>query len=580
MTRKLNIALLSLLLSFAFTSAFAQYKPGDDNFTNDRGKEQNSKWRTGKELYPAKPRSMWELGITGGAAFTSGDVNVDFGYGFGGHLRKSLGHFLSVRFEYVYMKTKGMNWRYSTSSGGYVNNTVTPQYVEPRSGSFLANQVLRANANQTTEMALGNKGYNPGDVYFHNFQNTIHDGSIQLVASINNINFYKARNKWDLFAYFGLSGMAYKTYYDALDANGNNYSTLFRDVYNKYSSLNPVNSISDWRAVKNDLKAGMDGKYETRAELRTGDVHRFGKDKLGWTVLPTAIVGAGVGYRLSDRITLGLETRVNITDDDLIDGQRWEETLTLTAQDDKPVYTSLHLNFHLGSKKKRSIPLWWMNPYDNMAEDLANNKRKLQDLDPKKMFKDTDGDGVVDFLDEEPNTRAGCPVDTHGRALDSDKDGVLDCDDAELFSRPGCAVDSRGVCPPEKTLTENDVRNMLNSQPQASGSCKCCWFLPLVHFDCGSDRVKAQYYGDLYQIATVLRKNPTLTVEVLGYGDGNADLGTRRAEAAKRFIVDNYGIDPSRLATRSEAGPGCGVGSRNSSEGFMNRRVEFIANCQ
>jgi len=574
MTKKLNVLVLSIMLSVLASSAFAQYKPGDDNFTGDRGKEQNSKWRTGKEIYPAKPRNMWEIGITGGAAFTSGDVNVDFGYGFGGHLRKSLGHFLSLRFEYVYMKTKGLNWRLSSGRPGSLN----PLEVQESRGSFLSNGSIR-----NAKFNGNNVGYGVGDVYFHNFKNTIHDGSIQLVASINNINFYKARNKWDMFAYFGISGMAYKTFYNLVDDKaGTNYAAKFAQTVTKtFGNVNIDGGLSDWRAVKNDIKSYMDNTYETRAERRVGD-NRIGGGE-GWTVLPTAIVGAGFGYRLTDRITLGLETRVNITDDDLIDGQRWEEQRTLTAQDDKPVYTSLHLNFHLGNKKKRTIPLWWMNPYDNMAEDLANNKRKLQDLDPKKMFKDTDGDGVVDFLDEEPSTKAGCPVDTHGRALDSDKDGILDCDDAEIYSRPGCAVDSRGVCPPEKAgLSRDEVEDILKGRP--TGNCTCCWFLPLVHFDAGKDRVKAEYYGDLYQVATVMRKYPNMTVDVVGYGDGNCELGTRRAEATKRFLVDNYAIDPSRLRTRCEAGEAGSksviVNSRNSKESFMNRRVEFITNCQ
>ena len=63
---------------------------------------------------------------------------------------------------------------------------------------------------------------------------------------------------------------------------------------------------------------------------------------------------------------------------------------------------------------------------------------------------DTDGDGVTDQLDREPNTPAGCPVDTHGVTKDTDGDGVPDCKDKQLITPTECQpVDADGVgkCP-------------------------------------------------------------------------------------------------------------------------------------
>ena len=42
------------------------------------------------------------------------------------------------------------------------------------------------------------------------------------------------------------------------------------------------------------------------------------------------------------------------------------------------------------------------------------------------MLQDTDRDGVVDYLDAEPNTTGGVAVDTKGRAIDVNKNGVPD----------------------------------------------------------------------------------------------------------------------------------------------------------
>ena len=78
--------------------------------------------------------------------------------------------------------------------------------------------------------------------------------------------------------------------------------------------------------------------------------------------------------------------------------------------------------------------MWWLNP-------VYHTYRKLGEVDPQslmdQMFKDDDDDGVPNYLDREPNTKKGCPVDAHGVALDSDHDGIIDCLDKEPFSPPG-----------------------------------------------------------------------------------------------------------------------------------------------
>ena len=61
---------------------------------------------------------------------------------------------------------------------------------------------------------------------------------------------------------------------------------------------------------------------------------------------------------------------------------------------------------------------------------------KLNEFDIANLLADADDDGVVDYLDREPNTPAGTPVDTHGVSLDSDKDGCPDSEDPEPFSTP------------------------------------------------------------------------------------------------------------------------------------------------
>lgn len=80
---------------------------------------------------------------------------------------------------------------------------------------------------------------------------------------------------------------------------------------------------------------------------------------------------------------------------------------------------------------------------------------------------DSDNDGVIDFLDECPNTPQGVPVDKKGCPFDTDGDGIPDYLDAEINSPKGAVVDSLGRTIPddslEKFLTSLDTGGALNT---------------------------------------------------------------------------------------------------------------------
>jgi len=63
---------------------------------------------------------------------------------------------------------------------------------------------------------------------------------------------------------------------------------------------------------------------------------------------------------------------------------------------------------------------------------------------PMVVPKDSDNDGVIDSLDECPNTPAGAAVDAKGCPLDSDNDGVADYKDQCPDSAPGAVVNKLG----------------------------------------------------------------------------------------------------------------------------------------
>jgi outer membrane protein OmpA-like peptidoglycan-associated protein len=135
---------------------------------------------------------------------------------------------------------------------------------------------------------------------------------------------------------------------------------------------------------------------------------------------------------------------------------------------------------------------------------------------------DSDGDGVVDSMDQCPNTPKGAPVDARG-----------------------------------------------------------CWIAAYASFfDFDKDVVKEKYKPYIKKAADILNANPGIVVEIAGHTDAigsnsyNMDLGQRRAEAIRALLVE-YGVAADRLKVKSygESKP---IASNKSAAGrAKNRRVEI-----
>jgi type IX secretion system PorP/SprF family membrane protein len=82
--------------------------------------------------------------------------------------------------------------------------------------------------------------------------------------------------------------------------------------------------------------------------------------------------------------------------------------------------------------------------------------------------KDSDGDGVIDALDKEPNTPEGCEVDAQGVGLDSDYDRIPNCIDQELNTPYGAPVDPHGVA------LDDDQDGVINLYDREPGTPKGC----------------------------------------------------------------------------------------------------------
>ena len=163
---------------------------------------------------------------------------------------------------------------------------------------------------------------------------------------------------------------------------------------------------------------------------------------------------------------------------------------------------------------------------------------------------DSDGDGIADYLDTCPETPAGVEVDCNGCPLDSDRDGVPDyidkCPETPLgvkVDSKGCPLDSDGdgvpdhldKCPetPKGVTVDSagcpidsdgdSVPDYLDMCPETPKGAQVdeqgCWVIGDTLFDFDKDVIKSQYYRLLDQVAAVLKQNPSLKVEIQGHTD-------------------------------------------------------------
>jgi OOP family OmpA-OmpF porin len=178
---------------------------------------------------------------------------------------------------------------------------------------------------------------------------------------------------------------------------------------------------------------------------------------------------------------------------------------------------------------------------------------------PKPVLDDSDGDGVTDQFDLEPNTPAGAPVDVHGVSLDTDGDGVPDYKDKELITPTQCQpVDADGVgkCPPPACCDE--LARRLDSA--VTFGCNI-GDLPSITFRARSAALSNDAKALLASAAQRIRSNPTCRVAVVGYcasTKSEQQLSWDRVNAVINYLVEQEGISSDRLIFRyGEPGGDC-----------------------
>ncbi len=481
---------------------------------------QHVEFLNNQSIYPAKPRTMTELAIYGGKSQVFGDVaNYGFGYGMGLSIRKSISHVFSWRIAAQYQKSIGIDAKLWSGSAvdGYFGPTWPYRGFNTYAGytqfqPTSANPVLRG--------------------FAANYRNRSVSGNFDLIASLAALSNYRGNPKWDVYLFAGYALVSSDV--DVRLAQGG--TTPFNFFSVDYSQ----NRHGVQTELSNLLSSGGDpGSNWSNAPVR------FRRDDLGdgnilWNHALT--FGGGITYKISDRFNLGLEERLTNTfsgDQDAIN----------TGTSDLLSLASIQLKFNLGSKEKRVLPLYWLNPNNYVYSEL--NVPRHMKL-PKVVLPDGDGDGVTDQFDLEPNTPKGCPVDSHGVTKDTDGDGVPDCRDKEILTQLKCfPVNSDGVgtCPEPACCKE--IRDLLAQRPVETQAPTCTiGGLPSVQFANNSAKLTRTAENVLASAAATIKANPNCNIRVVGYGASSKaaqQMSWERVNAVIKYLTEKQGISESRL---------------------------------
>ncbi len=530
--------------------AFAQTGTGNTGYMNggysiydssvipNKKMGQQNEFFNNNYSFPAKPRNMVEVGISTGIATVSGDVSTKTftAPNFGITVRKALGYLFSLRAEYVNLDMRGQNWKASES---FSKNEAWGSYFAPVRNNLGA--VVNTNGAGATSPNA--------DFVYYNYKTKLQDLSLQGIFTLNNIRFHKAKTGLLIYGGAGIGASLFRTKINALDANGAPYRALFNATQAKYAA--ETNLYKRRKDIRNDLKNGMDDTYETDAQSTRG-TRATTPGVNGKTLKPSGNVLAGVAFKLGKRVNLAIEDRFTFVKTDLLDGQQWQEQPRTdpaqTRDFDSYNYASVHLNFNLGGKAVE--PLYWLNPLDYAYSEL--NQPKHMKL-PKPTFEDADGDGVLDQLDREPNTPAGCPVDTHGVTKDTDGDGVPDCKDKQLITPTECQpvnADGVGKCPDPECC-----KNIVAATPMSS----CPSDYPSLTFKGNVQTLSNDTRAMLASVASKMKANPTCNITVTGYPEASKAaqaVCNRRNEAIKMYLVEKEGISADRISTNCEVSDG------------------------
>jgi OOP family OmpA-OmpF porin len=346
----------------------------------------------------------------------------------------------------------------------------------------------------------------------------------------------------------------------------NSFSRRFDYNITLSGSFLDLENIKGTNATNDNKQLYLEADYSIKAKLFTGFT-RFN---------PYILAGAGFSEynnRYGVYMPAGLGCQVNFTRDVflLINSQY---RLPVTSTENRHFYHSIGI---AGTINRKKIVRVTPPPPLPTAQVII------------KQPADTDGDGIIDSLDQCPLVVGviryhGCPVP------DRDSDGINDeedqCPDVKgVAEYKGCPIpdrDNDGVpdkedkCPDEAGSANNDGCPVIKKELIARVNLAA----KQIFFQTGSYKILPKSFPALNDIAQVLQDNPALNLFIEGHTDNqgtpvaNKVLSEHRTTAVKQYLQQK-GISDTRLQSIGY-GQEKPIATNETAEGrAMNRRVEL-----
>lgn len=387
----LMLGLISLFSSAAFAQqSDAGYDWRDSSKISTRNLPQQSEFMNNQYPYPAKPRSMWELGFAGGNNMVIGDIKPKADVGGAITLRKAISHTFSLR----------GGW-FGGYSQGYPNK---PAY----------------------------------QVGVRSFQNWKHSIALELITSLNPNSHYRGNPKTNVYLLAGLDLIATKVFIQ--QAGGAQIDKNYSNFYGVGFSSNKTGTFGTFggkevfgRKGWTLLPGGSLGggiAFKLSPKVNIGFEQRFtfvNYDFLDGYRPTAANLRLNGGARNFDMFSF-TSARLNLN---LGNTSKRVQPLWWTNANNF-MYNEINRPQHM----KLPTPVLPDADGDGITDqfDMEPNTPAGAPVDARGVSKDTDGDGVPDYKDKELLTPQKCfPVDA---------DGVGNCPEPACCTELRARIDS------------------------------------------------------------------------------------------------------------------------------------------
>ena len=280
--------------------------------------------------------------------------------------------------------------------------------------------------------------------------------------------------------------------------------------------------------------------------------------------------GTGLRYRLNRRIDFEFRAKYNFTLDTQFDGVA--DDPAGESDGDNYFQALLGIRIKVG---KRSSSYSWTDP-------ITPTKIKL---------KDSDGDGVMDDFDKEPNTPRGVYVYGNGVSIDSDGDKIPNHKDRCPYE---AGVERLQGCP-EKTDKDGDgVYDDMDDCPNTPGPAtnagcpeveaadlqQLALLAKSIFFASGKSRILQSSYSSLNEIGEIIKKYPEYKFYIDGYTDSvgssqsNKILSEKRSKSVIDYLI-RKGVANDGLISRGFGEENPIADNSTASGRQLNRRAEI-----